>query len=346
MRELTLSQYKPRSELRVEGHTVIKPKFPVFDVHTHMGSLLPGPNYESCYDTGEFVNTLEYYGIKASVNLDGSWGGELDRMLNKLKGFEDRITTFAWVDTSNIDNPYFVANTAKELKEAYSKGIRGVKLWKYLSLGHKDSKGRHIPVDDNRLNPIWNTCAQLNIPILIHIADPIAFFKPIDEYNERYHQLVANPDWSFCRPEFFKFEELMEMQENMLYKNPDTTFIIAHFGSASEDLKFTGRCLDSYPNMYIDTAARISELGRQPYTSRDFLIKYQDRVLFGTDFFPTDIPAYDIYYRFFETRDEYFEHSRDEGQLNGKWRIYGVYLPDEVLEKLYWKNAERIVLKK
>lgn len=347
MNDILLSQYKPRSELRVDQHEVMKPKYPVFDVHTHMGSLLLGGNYESKYDTGEFVKTLEYYGIKTSVNLDGVWGSGLDRMLNKTKGYEDRILTFGWIDTSDIDNPVFAKNTEKVLKEGYERGIRGIKLWKNLSLGQKDSKGKYIPVDDRRLDPIWDTCAELNIPVLIHIADPIAFFKVIDEHNERYEQLCLNPDWSFCRPEFFKYEELMEMQEKMLYNNPHTTFIIAHFGSSSEDLRFVARCLDSYPNMYVDTAARISELGRQPYTSRDFFIKYQDRILFGSDHCPTAIPVYDIYYRFFETRDEYFDHDKDDGRdLNGKWKIYGIYLPDEVLGKIYNRNAEKIILKK
>ena len=298
MEELLLSQYKPRSELRVKRTVINKPKFPVFDVHTHMGSLILGENYDNMYETKEFIEELERFGVEKLVNLDGAWGGELDRMLEKTGGYEDRVITFGWVDVSDIDSPDFAANTEKTIRESYKKGIRGIKLWKYLSLGYKDSRGKYIPVDDDRLNPIWNTCAELDIPVLIHIADPIAFFKEIDEYNERYEQLCQNPDWSFCGLEFFRFEELMEMQENLLFKNPHTTFIIAHFGSASEDLEFVGRCLDSYPNMYVDTAARISELGRQPYTSRDFFIKYQDRIMFGTDFFPTTELDYDIYFRF------------------------------------------------
>lgn len=336
-------QVHPVSELIVDFHEMVKPKFPVIDIHTHMGSLILGADFDKKYDTSEFVGILDKFGVKKSINLDGAWGVETDRMLAKLKGFEDRIITFGWVDISNIDDPAFPRKTGKSIKEGYKKGIRGIKLWKYVSLGQKDSKGRYIPIDDKRLKPIWDTAAELSIPILIHIADPIAFFKKIDGNNERFEQLMQHPDWSFHKPGLFTFEELMEMQESMLFNNPDTTFIIAHFGSASEDLKFVGHCLDSYKNMYVDTAERISELGRQPYTSRDFIIKYQDRVLFGTDHFPTNRPLYDIYYRFFETKDEYFSHDGADISYNGRWRIYGIYLPDEVLEKVYYKNAEKLL---
>ncbi|MGE5583307.1 MAG: amidohydrolase family protein [Bacillota bacterium] len=344
MKDIKLSQFKPRSELRLEEHIIMQPKFRVFDIHTHMGSLVLGENYESLYDTAEYIKCLDYYGVKTVVNLDGEQGTRLDRMLSKMKGYEERIITFGWVNTEVIDDDNFGKKVINSMKEGYRKGIRGIKLWKNISLGQKDRSGQYIRIDDLRLKPLWDTAAELNIPVLIHIADPIAFFKKVDQYNERFEELIQHPDWSFCSPKFYQYAELMDMQEKMLADNPDTTFIIAHMGSAAEDLKYVARCLDTYPNMLVDTAARISELGRQPYTARDFLIKYQDRVLFGTDFTPGNTP-YHLYYRFFETRDEYFDYGTGEIPVQGRWKIYGVYLPDEVLEKIYHKNAERIIFK-
>jgi predicted TIM-barrel fold metal-dependent hydrolase len=343
MKDLLLSEYKPMSELRVEKHEIYKPKTPVIDIHTHMGSLLLGRDFDKKYNTDDFMEVLHKNGIVLSVNLDGSYGEETDRMLEKIKGYESRIINFGWVDTRDIDEPGFADATVKSIKEGYRKGLRGIKLWKYLSLGQKDRKGKYIAIDDDRLKPIWHTAAELGIPILIHIADPIAFFKEINGSNERFEQLVMHPDWSFSKPGLYGFDELMQQQESMLFKNPETKFIIAHFGSASEDLKFVARCLDAYPNMFIDTAARVAELGRQPYSSRDFFVKYQDRILFGTDFYPTEISAYDIYYRFLETKDEYFDHEKGEISYFGRWKIYGIYLPDDVLEKVYYKNAARIL---
>ncbi|MGE5558674.1 MAG: amidohydrolase family protein [Bacillota bacterium] len=342
MQDIMLSQYKPRSELIVERHEVMKPRHPVIDVHTHMGSLVLGENYAQLYDTGDFIKKLDRYGVKTIVNLDGAWGGELDRMLAKTKGYEDKIITFGWINTGDIDNPAFGRNVETDLKDGFRKGIRGIKLWKMISLGQKDKTGRYIRIDDKRLKPIWDTAAELGIPVLIHIADPIAFFKEADQYNERFEELAWNPDWSFSGPQFYKFHELMDMQEAMLAGNPQTTFVIAHAGSAAEDLKFVGGCLDKYPNMHIDIAARIAELGRQPYTAREFLIKYQDRVLFGTDYTPVCMP-YEYYYRFLETRDEYFDYGPGEIPGQGRWKIYGVFLPDEALRKIYYENAEKLL---
>ncbi len=344
MKDLMLSQFKPYSELRVDEHVIVQPKFDVFDIHTHMGSLVLGENYESLYDTAEYVKSLDGNGVKMVVNLDGEQGTRLDRMLNKTQGYENRIITFGWVNTGNIDNADFGKNVVRSLREGYKKGIRGIKLWKMISLGQKDRNGQYIRMDDSRLKPIWDTAAELDIPVLIHIADPIAFFKKVDQHNERFEELNQHPEWSFYAPEFYQYAELMDMQERLLADNPDTTFIIAHMGSAAENLKFVARCLDAYPNMFVDTAARIAELGRQPYTARDFLMKYQDRVLFGTDFTPGNNP-YPIYYRFFETRDEYFDYGTGEIPGQGRWKIYGVYLPVQVLKKLYHENAERIIFK-
>jgi predicted TIM-barrel fold metal-dependent hydrolase len=344
-RRLFVDEYTPVSELVVEQHNIGKPKFPAFDAHAHFGSLLLGDSYESRYDTAEVVSRLKDFGLKGIVNLDGWWGSELDRMLAKVHPYEDFIKTFGCIDPSKLDEPDFEGYVRRTLRESAEKGMKGLKFWKNISLVLKDSKGKYIPIDDDRLKVIWQTAAELKLPVLIHIADPVAFFKPIDEFNERYEELGAHPDWSFYGPQYYSFQELIKMQENLLAGNPDTTFIVAHFGSCAENIAAVGNWLDKYSNMYVDIAARISELGRQPYSSKKFLERYQDRILFGTDFYPVEglYDYYPIYYRFLETMDEYFDYSPERIPNQGRWKIYGIGLGDGILEKLYYKNAEKLI---
>lgn len=336
MGDILLSQYKPESMLVVEEHEVLTPKFPAIDFHTHFG-LRRGK-----YDLEAVMEHMEDNGVKGLVNLDGFWGERLDGMLEFVKSYSDKIVTFGGVDVTKIDEKDFSQYVTTTIKESYKKGIRGLKFFKSLGLTDKDSKGNYIRIDDRRLKPIWDTAAELNIPILIHIADPIAFFRPMDNNNERLEELNENPNWSFYKEGLFTYEELMAMQENLLADNPNTTFVITHVGSAAENLGFVSEQLDKYPNMYIDMAARLAELGRQPYTSRDFIIKYQDRFIFSTDIIvPNKYSDYQYYYRYLETFDEYFDYSHTSGQ--GRWKIYGINLPDDVLEKVYYKNAVKLV---
>lgn len=341
-RGMMLSDYKPRSELVVQRTEVTGPKFPVIDVHAHFGPLTLGPNYANLFSTETEVRKLKELGIRYITNLEVLWGEELDKVVEKVRPYDDFILTFGSVDVSRLDEPDFHRHVEETLKSFKRKRIRGIKLWKNISLGMKDKVGNYIPIDDKRLRPIWDWSAELELPIIIHIADPVAFFKPVDQYNERWEELQHNPDWSFFKPGLFTFEELMEQQENMLAQNPDTTFIIAHGGSYPENLTYVSRCLDTYPNMYIDIAARLAEFGRQPYTSRKFFTKYQDRVLFGTDCGPGWYEHL-RYYEFFETWNEYFDYSSSEIPGQGRWKIYGICLDDEALEKIYYKNAARIL---
>jgi predicted TIM-barrel fold metal-dependent hydrolase len=182
----------------------------------------------------------------------------------------------------------------------------------------------------------------LGIPVTIHIADPVAFFDPLDEYNERWEELHANPDWHFPSPPYPPFLTILEQFANLVTRHPRTTFIGAHVGCYAENLAWVGNLLDRAPNFYVDISARISELGRQPYTARRFFIEYADRILFGTDMGP-DPEAYRIYYRFLETDDEYFNYGLSEIPGQGRWRIYGLHLPDVVLEKVYFQNAVRLL---
>jgi predicted TIM-barrel fold metal-dependent hydrolase len=330
MTDIMLSQFHPKSELVVKQHCAPKPKFPVIDFHTHYGNS----RKKGDFDIESDVKIFDNCGIASIINLNGFWGERLDCILGFTKKYADRFITFGGVDVAKISEPDFASYASNSIREGYKKGIRGLKFFKSLSLTDK------IPADDKRLKPVWDTCAELNIPVLIHIADPAAFFRPNNGSNERFEELNNHPDWSFCSDEFFKFDELMQMQENLLGNNPNTTFVVAHVGSYSENLDFVSGQLDRHPNMNIDISARIAELGRQPYTSREFFMKYQDRILFGTDA-SSDYDSFPYYYRFLETWDEYFPYDNDLGQ--GRWHIYGIGLPDEVLKKVYYTNAVKLV---
>lgn len=338
MYNIMLSEFKPESELIVQKHDILRPKYPVVDFHTHLRRM-------SKADVRIVNAELKKYGVVGLVNLTGlAEGDDLDSMLELSR--DSRLITFSSVDVRRLDDPDFPDYVSRVVGEAYKNGARGLKFFKSLSLGVKDSQGRYIPADSPKLKPIWETAGQLGIPILIHIADPIAFFKPIDSRNERIDELNQHPDWSFTKEGMFTFEQLMVQQDNLIKSNPETTFVVAHVGSASENLGFVADQLEKHPNMYVDIAARISELGRQPYSARKFLIRYQDRVLFGTDIdgwtlYGRAHEIYPYYYRFLETDDEYFDYS--PCPVQGRWRIYGVHLPDDVLEKIYYKNAVKLV---
>ncbi|MDF2686592.1 MAG: amidohydrolase [Clostridia bacterium] len=337
--QIYLSDYIPKSELIVEEHITETPKFPVIDIHGHYGGVMKADSPDSAIENT--VNFMKRYGIKKAGNLDGHNGAIQEQVVKKCKPYEDFFITFASIDVKRVDDEDFDSYVKETLQKSKANGIKGIKCWKSFGLVHKDKNGKYLRPDDPRYNVLWETAAELDLPILIHIADPIAFFKPADRFNERIEELTQYPDWAFTEPDMYKFEELLLMQERIIERNPKTTFIIAHFGSYSENLAYVAESLDRFPNMYVDTAARISELGRQPYTSRKFFLKYQDRILFGTDAGPM-WAIYPSYYRFLETWDEYFDYSDAEKPGQGRWKIYGIGLEDDILQKVYYKNAERL----
>lgn len=342
---MKLSDYRPLSCLEVKKTPTPVAKYPVFDFHTHWGKLLLGDDYPNLYNTGEVVQRLKAAGVYRLVNLDLSFGRERERMLNKLKGYEDFFVNFGTVDVTRFEEPDFETMVYRSITDGVKNcNMRGIKLWKPIGLGYQDRNGAYLRPDDPRLQCIFAAAAEYHIPVLFHIADPVAFFSPIDRFNERYEELGEHPDWSFCRPGLYSFHQLMKMQENMLAANPDTTFVIAHVGSYSENLAQVGQWLDKYPNMYVDLAARIAEIGRQPYTARKFLMQHHNRILFGTDFSPLESVFHPNYYRFLETDDEYFNPEGDGNPYSqGRWNIYGVYLSDEALQNIYHRNAERLM---
>jgi len=332
--DLKLLDWSPKSQLVVKETKILKPKYPVIDIHNHLGDL---------EKTEKYLEEMDKAGVWKCVSLDGN--SKDDVFIDHLKASqfvsEDRFLVFFRPDFSKIDEPDFGRKEAERLEKAVKMGARGLKIAKNLGLTEKDKNGKLIPVDDPRIDPIWAKCSELGIPVMIHVSDPKAFFTPIDKYNERYDELGAHPNWSFYGDNYPSKDEILAQRNRVFARHPNTIFIGAHMGTLPEELHTVAMWLDIYPNFYVDIDARISDLGRQPRTARKFLIQYQDRVLFGTDTEP-NAESYRIYYRFLETDDEYIDPAGGH-HLQARWMIYGVYLPDEVLEKIYNKNALKIL---
>jgi predicted TIM-barrel fold metal-dependent hydrolase len=336
IKNLKLRDWEPRPMLKVKETVVERPMFPVIDVHNHLRNVK---------DVAALVATMDAAGIKTVVHLDGGWGDGLKQNLARLdEAYPGRFLTYALLDFQGIDEADWGERTASQLEESFRAGAKGLKIHKSLGLGIRYKDGRLMPVDDPKLDPVWRACAKWRRVVEIHIADPQAFFTPLDRFSERWHELSDHPSWLFFGPQFPKFQEILDALRRTIERHPRTTFIGAHFGNNAEDLGAVGEWLDRYPNFFIDIDARINELGRQPYTARRFFLKYQDRIMFGTDTFP-NLEAYRLYYRFLETDDEHWDTAKSH-QRQGFWMVYGIYLPREVLEKVYHKNAERILFQR
>ena len=338
IRDLKLKDWTPRSMMVTKETKVDRPAFPVVDIHNHLGS---GKGRFTPENVKRMLAEMDAAGIRTVINLDGTWGDRLKETLQALdQGYPGRFYTFANIDFGGIDDEGWSKRQADQLEVGFKAGARGLKFYKQFGLGFRYKDGRFVPVDDPKLNPVWDVCAKYKRPVIIHTADPAAFWTPLDRFNERWHELNENPGWLFGGGKYPKREDLLAQLEKVIATHPKTTFISTHFGNNAEDLGAVARQMDKYPNMLVDIDARISELGRQPYTSRRFFLKYQDRIMFGTDTYP-DREAYRIYFRFLETDDEYFDCARSH-HLQGFWQIYGIFLPRDVLAKVYYKNADRL----
>lgn len=339
IRDLKLKEWQPRSMLVTKATVVETPRFPVIDIHNHLGG---GKETLTAQRVARYLDEMNAAGVKTVVNLDGGWGDRLQETIAALdEAHPGRFATFALVNFDGIDDDDWSQREAQRLEESFKQGGRGLKIDKRLGLIWRYKSGKLMPVDDPKLDPVWAMCAKHHRPVVIHVSDPAAFFTPLDRFNERWHELNEHPNWLFFGEKFPPQQEILDQLHRVIARHPETTFVNTHFGNNAEDLGAVGEQLDKYPNMLVDFDARISELGRKPYSARKFFIKYQDRILFGTDTTPRR-EAFRIYYRFLETDDEYFDCAASH-HLQGFWMIYGIFLPDDVLEKIYFRNAERIL---
>jgi predicted TIM-barrel fold metal-dependent hydrolase len=341
---MPLGGFRPQSKLVVESTSVEKPRFPVVEAHNHLGA-----NFGGGWETRPFeelVDRLDEAGVVHLVDLDGGWGEDI--LAAHVDAFKekapDRFSVFGGVDWSQWPEkgdsfPEWAAGRLQAQKEL---GATGLKIWKPLGLTARDQDDRLAKVDDPRLDPIWQAAAELGLPVLIHVADPVAFFDPVDETNERWDELHEHPDWAWTSPPFPPFLEILGGLAGLVARHPRTTFIGAHVGGYAENLEWVSDLLDRCPNFHVDIADRIAELGRQPDTARRFFQRHADRILFGTDLGP-DPEKCRVYYRFLETRDEYFNPEPSGVTRQGRWYVHGLGLPDDVLEKVYFGNAARIL---
>jgi len=348
--DVSVRDYNPISKLKVKSTRLTHAKFPVVDAHTHLFYRLRH-NREALDD---FVAMMDRNRVAVCVSLDGKLGNQLEEHLDHLwENYRDRFVVYTnidWRGDGASDDPStwachrngFAERTTEQLRLAVERGVSGLKVFKQLGLGYRNPDGSLIEIDDPRWNPIWQACGTLGIPVIIHTADPAAFFDPIDASNERWEELSRHPDWSFHGDEFPSREALLDARNRVIARHRNTQFIGAHIANNSEDLATVAAWLDEHPNLWIEPASRISELGRQPFTARDFLIKYADRVLFGTDG-PWPEKRLNLYWRFLETSDESFPYSEKSPPPQGLWQIHGIDLPDEVLRKIYHENAARLI---
>ena len=341
---MLLKDYRPRTALVTRRTTIDAPRFPVIDAHNHLAEPFGGGWDKR--PVRELLDVLDQAGVCGYVDLDGGWGESvLEQHLDYFKAAApERFRVFGGVNWSEWPTygDRFGEWAAGRLRLQARRGADGLKIWKPFGLHVRDQHGRLVTVDDSRLDPLWQTAAELRLPVLIHVGDPVAFFGPLDGTNERYEQLVDHPDWHFPSPPFPPLLTILDGLANLVARHPATTFIGAHVGCYAEDLEWVGALLDRCPNFYVDIGARIAELGRQPYTARRFFLRYADRILFGTDA-GAELDVYRIHYRFLETDDEYFSYDPGEAPGDGRWHIHGMFLPDDVLEKIYALNARRIL---
>jgi predicted TIM-barrel fold metal-dependent hydrolase len=359
---LELSQYEPKSMLQVHETQVERSKFPLIDFHTHISvsaksekgvALSPERHYLGTPQ--ELLSVMDRKNIKTMVNLTGGYEKGLVEAVQKYdRAYPGRFLTFTEPSYSHFKEANYPKLQADAIEQAHRDGARGLKILKTLGLYLRENitSGTLVKIDDPRFDPMWDACGQLNMPVAIHISDPVAFFTATDRFNERFEELNNHPDWSFYDHDFPSNAELLAARNRVMERHPKTIFVTLHFGNFSENLQNVAENLDRYPNMYVDMAARIGELGRQPYTSKKFFDKYQDRILFATDAtphgdeFPQQVfndKLYEIYYRFLETDDEYFDYAPAKVPPQGRWRIYGIQLPDAILQKVYHDNAARLL---
>ncbi len=354
---LPLVDYQPRSMLHVAETHLPRSRYPNIDFHSHLSWIDRKGQADVVHHAAnpqEILQVMDSKNVRIMVNLTGGYGPLLEETIRYWQlPRPDRFIVFVepWYD--KIVMPNYPQFQSDQIERASKMGAKGLKVLKTLGLYLREQvkTGPLVKVDDRRFDKMWEAAGALKMPVAIHVSDPEAFFLPIDRFNERYEELNAHPDWSFYGKDFPSNLELQEARNRVIALHPRTKFVALHVGD-SENLGYVSECLDRYPNLYVDIAARIGELGRQPRTARKFFDKYQDRILFATDATPhgDETPQqifgrelYEIYYRFLETEDEYFDYAPAPKPPQGRWRIYGIGLPENILRKVYYENAAQLL---
>jgi predicted TIM-barrel fold metal-dependent hydrolase len=342
-RTMNLTDFCPVSKLVVKQTILKKPHCRIIDAHNHLGVDFGGGwAHKSVI---ELIDRLDEAYVDTYVDLDGGWGEDiLDARLKKFKeAAPERFIFFGGPGWKHwqVEGDQFGENAAKRFKAQVARGAQGLKIWKDFGLHVRDQNGVLVRVDDIRLDPLWNAVDELGLPVIIHVADPVAFFDPLNETNERWEELNAHPEWHFPAPQFPPFMSIMEDFAQLVLRFPNVKFIAAHVGCYAENLEWVGALMRRCPNLYVDISARISELGRQPYSAKRFFEQFSHRVLFGIDCGP-NLAAYHTYYRFLETDDEYFNYNSEPNQGQGRWQIYGLNLKPDVLENIYYNTAAKL----
>ncbi len=359
---LPLEEYQPESMLQVKEAHVSRARYPVIDFHTHItfsahavnGVALGAERVYSGTPQG-LLPVMARTNLRAMVNLTGGFGEGLRDSVHRLdRSYPGRFYSLTEPSYNLFGQSNYPQLQADAIVEAHRDGARGLKILKTLGLYLREqtTTGPLVKVDDPRFDLMWEACGSLNIPVAMHVSDPVAFFRPINRFNERYEELHRHPDWSFASPEYPSNAEILAARNRVFARHPKTQFVALHVGNFAENLENVSANLDRFPNMHVDIAARLNELGRQPRAARRFFDRYQDRILFGTDATPHGVEypqqlfgdaLYQIYFRFLETDDEYFDYAPAPIPPQGRWRISGIDLPDSILHKVYNQNAARLL---
>ena len=329
-----IREYKPKSTLVVPQHLVPRAKYPVIDIHSHQPAPIGEPEFD------RIVQSMDPLNLRVLVNASGASGARLEQAIQALRTskYRDRMVQFASINFQGV-GPGWAAKAVAQLEVDAKAGALGIgEINKGFGLTARKADGSRLTLDDPELDPVWQAAARLNLPVLIHTADPQEFFEPINFSNERWLELALFPDRRFPSPQFPSFETLMGERDRLFRRHPKTTFIAAHMGWHANNLARLGKIFDEMPNVYGEVGAVLYDLGRQPRFAHDFFVKYQDRILFGKDSYQPD--EFPYYWRTFETSDEYFDYYRD---YHAFWKLYGLALPDAVLRKLYYQNALKLV---
>ena len=330
--EMTFEEYNPKSTLVVPENPIKRAKYPFIDIHSHQFQM-------ATQDLSTLISDMDAMNMGVMINLSGGSGERLAGAVKNVKEhYPNRFGVFANVNFDGVGSQGWGEKAAQQLEKDVKNGAVGLKIYKSLGLRNKDTNGKRLAINDARLAPVWEKCGELGIPVIIHAADPKSFWDPMDADNERWLELKTRPGRKRSNTDPAPWQQIIDEQHNMFRNHPNTTYINAHFGWYANDLKRLGELIDEMPNMYVELAAIIAELGRQPRAAQAFFVKYQDKILFGKDSWQPD--EFPTYFRVLETADEYFPYHK---KYHAFWAMYGLDLPDDILKKVYYKNALKIV---